>query len=196
MEAAFLNRSLTAELLVPAIVEQCRRTPEIRLDDQIVSLSEACEVLSGWDGRFDLESRGAVLWREFITRFEQGDLLDSGVLFADRFDPADPVGTPKGLASGANVLDSLGRAVIVLDRAGFPLDVQLGELQHNNKNRWPNSYPRWARILGGCHKFHELRSQPHNPGTGSGHSASGGGEPLPARRRVSRESGNQLHHGT
>jgi acyl-homoserine lactone acylase PvdQ len=56
-------------------------------------------VLASYDGRLDLESRGAVLFREFITEFSYADLIDAGALFAEPFDATDPVGTPRGLAS-------------------------------------------------------------------------------------------------
>ncbi len=136
--AAFLNRSYTAELLAPDLAARCRAHPTVRLNGRTVRLDEACAVLAQFDGRLDLESRGAVLWREFITGFDGDDLLGSGVLFAEPFDPDDPIGTPRGLApyqgSDDAVLQALARAVGVLQRAGFALDVALGELQHSNKN--------------------------------------------------------------
>jgi acyl-homoserine-lactone acylase len=112
-------------------------TPGTEVDGQWVSLTEACTVLAAFDGRYDTGSRGAVLWREFITQFSPGDLSDEGRLFAVGFDPADPVGTPHTLVSGSgteSVLGKLARAVQILERAGFALDVPLGELQHSNKN--------------------------------------------------------------
>ncbi len=136
--AAFLNRSLTAELLAPFVADRCQARSTVEVDGDTVHLDEACEVLAAFDGRLDLDSRGAVLWREFITQFDGDDLLDADALFAHPFDPSDPVGTPRGLAGRAGpddpVLGNLARAVRVLGRAGFALDTPLGELQHSNKN--------------------------------------------------------------
>ena len=74
-------------------------------------LANACRVLADWDGTFNLDSRGAVLWREFITRFRPADAPQ---LFATPFDAADPLGTPRGLAAPKNgkdiALDALVRA--------------------------------------------------------------------------------------
>jgi acyl-homoserine-lactone acylase len=136
--AAFSNRSLVAELLVPLVADRCRSFPRAEVGDRTVRLEEACEILAEFDGRLDLESRGAVLWRELITQFDGDELLDAGALFAQPFDPAAPVGTPRGLAGSAAegdpVLANLARAVLILQDAGFALDAPLGELQHSNKS--------------------------------------------------------------
>lgn len=137
-KAAFSNRSMVAELLVPLVVDRCRSFPRANVEGRTVRLEEACEILAAFDGRLDLESRGAVLWRELITQFDDNELLDAGALFAQPFDPADPVSTPRGLAGSAAdddpVLVNLARAVLILQDAGFALDVPLGDLQHSNKN--------------------------------------------------------------
>jgi acyl-homoserine-lactone acylase len=136
--AAFSNRALTAELLAPLVAARCQAHSTVDVDGRTVRLDEACAILAAFDGKLDLDSRGAVLWREFITQFDGGDLLDAGALFAQPFDPSDPVGTPRGLAGSARaddlVLGNLARAVLVLESAGFALDTPLGELQHSNKN--------------------------------------------------------------
>ena len=50
------------------------------VDGTTVDLGPACAALEGWDGRFDLESRGAVLWREFAA----GYLTDNDAAWAVR----------------------------------------------------------------------------------------------------------------
>lgn len=136
--AAFLNRSLTGELLADAVSERCRARPYGTANDVRVELGEACSVLADWDQRFDLESRGAVLWREFMNRVPRNAMQDAGPLFAEAFDPVRPVETPSGLApangSTDQVLNWLAEAVDILTRAGHALDVPLGDLQHSNKN--------------------------------------------------------------
>lgn len=128
--AVFGNDALSAELLQRPIVERCQATPEVTISQAKVTLEHACRVLAAWNGTYDLESRGAVLWREFITQIRRAD---ASRLFATPFDAADPIGTPRGLAPAAGgadaALSALGRAIQVLGRAGLPLDAPLGEVQ-------------------------------------------------------------------
>ena len=103
-----------------------------------VNLGPACRALAEWNGRLDLDSRGAVLWREFITRFEAGDQFRAGPLFAENFDPNRPIDTPHGLAPPRDgrdqVLEALAQAVRVLERAGLSVDVALGQVQRADRS--------------------------------------------------------------
>jgi acyl-homoserine-lactone acylase len=132
-KVAFDNRGLASELLRASVVERCGAQPRATVDAIAVDLAPACRTLAEWDGRVDLNSRGAVLWREFITRFEPRDHLRAGALFAEDFDPERPIATPRGLAPARGgrdqVLEALAHAVRVLDRAGLALDVPLQQVQ-------------------------------------------------------------------
>ncbi|MFK8001951.1 MAG: penicillin acylase family protein [Polyangiales bacterium] len=121
--SALSNRVLTAELLVSQLVERCTATPTVDVDGEIVDLTEACTVLAAWDRRVDLESRGAILWREFVTRAE------TSLLFADAMDPMDYVHTPRQLTTSDVALPRLAQAVKTLQDAGHRLDVSVGEIQ-------------------------------------------------------------------
>jgi acyl-homoserine-lactone acylase len=132
-DALLSNISLTAAILKPALVEECRRQPVARAGDREVDLTEACRVLAAWDGRYDLDSRGAVLFREFISRYPAGELLRRGSLFAVEFDPNDPVNTPREAALNQAALENLAEAVLLLRARNIALDVPLGELQYANK---------------------------------------------------------------
>ena len=131
--AVFSNRSMSAELLKAALVARCQAAPERTIEGRTVDLAAACGVLGAWDGVYDLESRGSVLWREFITQFRGPDFTRAGALFATDFDPAEPVTTPRDLAIPAGgtdaVLDALARAVLLLERAGMRIDTALGDVQ-------------------------------------------------------------------
>jgi acyl-homoserine-lactone acylase len=102
-----------------------------------MELAEGCKVLADWDGRYELESRGAVLFREFMGQYEPGDLVNAGRLFSVGFDPKDPVNTPRQLApagpKGDLALQNLARAVKFMRSRNIALDVPLGELQYANK---------------------------------------------------------------
>lgn len=134
--AALSNRSLSAELLRAEIVKRCQATPSVTLEGQAVDLRKACAVLAAWDGRYDVESTGAVLWREFTTQYEAGEMQKAGALFQHDFNPADAVNTPHTLTPDKNheSLLKLARAVQVLTQAGFALDAPLGKVQYSDKN--------------------------------------------------------------
>ena len=144
--AALANHASSERFLLDGVVRSCRgmtvQVPELTGDDGSVALpatsvdlQPGCDVLAGWDGRFDLDSRGAVLWREFLTswrRDHEGSLDD---IWRVPFDADDPVETPRAVgdstsgAPGAVVI-ALARATQTLDKAGYPLDVTLGETQY------------------------------------------------------------------
>jgi acyl-homoserine-lactone acylase len=123
-DVMFGNRNLSAELARDATVAAC--TAAARPD-----LAEACAVLAAWDGRADVDSRGAVLWREYWTRLAGG-----GVPWTVPFNPDDPVNTPRGLdAASPAVLTALTGAVEDLRAKGIALDVPLGDLQAEPRGR-------------------------------------------------------------
>lgn len=142
-DAALADTAFTAVALKEELVGRCRaaaaagpvEVPELSgpmgappLAAGPVDIAPACDVLAGWDSTFDVDSRGAVLWREAFGR------LDQATLWAQPFDPAEPVATPSGLApppaEGPDpVPQVVARAVQVLERAGLPLDVPLGQVQ-------------------------------------------------------------------
>ncbi|HFE44268.1 MAG TPA: acylase, partial [Nannocystis exedens] len=95
-DAVMGNRSMTSELLLAAVAERCQGAGPVTIDETSVEISEACGLLAAWQGHFNLDSRGAMIWREFIGAFNSEHTKDSGLLFANGFDPADPVGTPYG----------------------------------------------------------------------------------------------------
>jgi acyl-homoserine-lactone acylase len=117
-QVMFGNRNLSAELARDTTVAACQAGGR-------ADLAEACTVLAAWNGRADVDARGAVLWREYWAR-----LLAAGVPWAAAYDPSDPVGTPNGLVgSDPKVLTALTGAVEDLRAKGIALDVPLGELQ-------------------------------------------------------------------
>ena len=73
--------------------------------------------MANWDRRADIDSRGAVLFREF---WSAASALPNK--WAVPFDPRDPVNTPNGVAPGAipAMLAALKNAALALP-AGAPL---------------------------------------------------------------------------
>ena len=114
----FGNRNLSAELARETTIAACQASAR-------ADLAEACAVLAAWNGRADVDARGAVLWREYWLR-----LIGAGVPWANAYDPNDPVGTPNGIVgSDPKVLTALTGAVEDLRAKGIALDVPLGDLQ-------------------------------------------------------------------
>lgn len=125
----FANRVHAAELILPELLPAC-----LASNDRQLLL--ACAVLLIWDRKADLDSRGAVLFREFwnIAAAIPGK-------WKVPFDAADPVNTPRGLASAAKpaMLDALRAAVAKLDAQRVPLYGRLGDYQNEVRNgkRYP-----------------------------------------------------------
>jgi acyl-homoserine-lactone acylase len=113
----FNNRNLGAELLTDSVVKNCP-----------ANLEKPCSILAKWDKRENLESVGAVVWREFWTRARRLPL------WAVPFDIKDPVNTPRDLNTDPAVLEqiyaALSDAVTELEKQKVPLDASLGSVQY------------------------------------------------------------------
>jgi acyl-homoserine-lactone acylase len=137
-------------LLRREVVDRCRRADSVevparqRADGrrawgaQEVDLAPACSALDRWDETFELESSGALLWRELLSRFDDADLRDAGPLFRVPFSAADPVGTPRGLAPAPPegpdpVLVHLAEAQLALELAGFEPGVVVRDAQWTDR---------------------------------------------------------------
>lgn len=149
--AAVQNRGYTSRALRAEVVDRCTGADPVEVpaltDDEgteelpaaTVDVAEACAVLDAWDGTYDVDSVGPPVWRELMGRFSGDDLTDAGALWAEPFDPADPIATPRGLApvplpDPDPVLVNLARAVQILDTAGVAVDAPLGEVQVAERN--------------------------------------------------------------
>ncbi len=121
---AFSNRVYAAELVLPELLPACAAS-----DDALVR--RACVALQGWDRRADLDSRGAVLFREFWS-------VAAAIAnkWAVPFDPADPVNTPSGVAPAAMpaMLTALKGAADKLQSLGVSFDGRLGDYQVEPRN--------------------------------------------------------------
>jgi acyl-homoserine-lactone acylase len=132
------NRGITAEALRAAVVARCGGATTVTVDGQPVDITAACNALSGWDGRYNLDSAGAVLWREFLVTFAVTDIDTGGALYAVPFDPDNPLTTPNTLApppamGDDPILVALGRSVNMLTQAGLAENTTLGDAQFTRK---------------------------------------------------------------
>lgn len=120
---AFANKSLAADMMVDEITELCTLAA-----GPADTVARGCAALTGWDRRFEAESRGAALFRAFWPKAAR---LPG--LWQVPFDAADPVNTPRALATegakGEKLLAALGEAVAELDAAGIAPDATWGSVQ-------------------------------------------------------------------
>ncbi|MES2319649.1 MAG: penicillin acylase family protein [Pseudomonadota bacterium] len=123
-DLAFANRVFAAELVLPELLPACQAS----LDSVIQA---ACNALAGWDRRANLDSRGAVLFREFWNR-----AAAIPNLWQVPFDPRDPVNTPHSLSPATTpaLLAALKAAAQTLQGLGIPLDGRLGDFQGDTRN--------------------------------------------------------------
>ncbi len=123
-ELAFANRIHSAELVLPELLESCKASPDL-------TLRAACDALAGWDRKADIDSRGAVLFREF---WNDAHLIEEK--WAVPFNPADPVNTPRGVSPSATpaLLAALKAAALKLERLGIAFDARLGDYQSDTRN--------------------------------------------------------------
>ncbi len=126
------NHSLLAEHLVDEVILRARSAGTVEIDGMPVDVAAVADVLDGWDRRYDLDSVGAVMWREFLAGFSDAELRDAGSLFAEGFDAGDFLSRPARLAAPGEIDQiaiALGRAVLALAEAGLAPDCRLGDVQ-------------------------------------------------------------------
>lgn len=79
--AAIGKRDYSSELARSDLLAMCRAEPVMTATDgSRINVRQACDTLSSWDGRADLDGRGAILWREFLGRLENKGPVSSTVV--------------------------------------------------------------------------------------------------------------------
>ncbi len=102
----------------------------------------AAQVLAGWNGTMDADSRGAELfagWAQAVARAAPGTSPeDTGVNghFAVPFDFAHPLETPRGLKNPTAAVAGLAAAANGLRARGLPLDVPWGEVRRMRRGKF------------------------------------------------------------
>jgi len=113
------NKNFAAGLALSPILDLCKRP---------AAPKRACAALAKWDGKAEIDSRGAMLFSLFW-----GKAAVRPDLWTRAFDRSDIVGTPSSLdtagAKGDALLADLAAAADILDKMDVALDVPLGEVQ-------------------------------------------------------------------
>jgi acyl-homoserine-lactone acylase len=125
------NRQYAGELWRDEAVAMCKSNGSMMPGSNgPVNVADACPVLEKWNLRDDLDSKGAVLARRFITRARGAQ----GGPFRTGFDANDPVNTPRGLnTDNPAVRQALGDAVLDLRNNNIPLDAPLRGYQYEKR---------------------------------------------------------------
>lgn len=123
-ELMFANRVLAAELVLPELLPACMESADLLL-------LKACTALANWDRKAELESRGAVLFREF---WNSAAKLPG--IWSLPFDASDPLHSPRGVAPAAMppMLAALKDAALHLQQLGVPFDGRLADFQVEPRN--------------------------------------------------------------
>ena len=139
------NRQYAGELWRDELVAFCEQNPSLSGTSGPVDVSGACPVLAAWDGRDDLDSAGAILFRRFASRLlanftslptgvSSGYAQGSEAIFDVPFSADDPVNTPRGLnTENPMVGRALADAVTDLAGADIPLDGTLRDYQYETR---------------------------------------------------------------
>lgn len=148
------KRIYLAELQVDDLVDRCQRYPEYPLGEDVIQLSEACDVLDNWDRKANLGSVGTHLFREYavLSQVLQYFRGCDGPCWRQPFDANTPLTTPSGLPevidpSNDIYLEALANAVLLMGHADIALDAKLEQYQQLVKGS--QSYP----IAGGIGDF-------------------------------------------
>jgi acyl-homoserine-lactone acylase len=136
-DLVFNDRQYAGELWRDQLVGLCESAPGGMLlgSSGPVDVSDACPVLAAWDLHDDLDSPGAILFREFAAQALAGvSVISDPTPFSTPFSASDPVNTPSGLNTlNPKVELSLADAVTHLGDAGIPLDASLRDYQYEKR---------------------------------------------------------------
>ncbi len=128
-EVVYSNRSYVAELVLDDILADCTADPMMPLTGgSTIDATQACAVLTNWNRRNNLDSRGAHVFREFWSNVKFDETTDT--MFKVKFDVNDPVNTPSGLIISDNTRTALGDSIKFFQDKNIALDASLADLQY------------------------------------------------------------------
>ena len=123
------NRSYVAELVLDDVLADCRANASMPLTGgSTIDATNACNILSNWDRRNNLDSKGAHVFREFWRNVDFNETTDT--IFSVKFDAKDPVNTPRGLIISADTRTALGDSIKFFQDKNIALDASLSDLQY------------------------------------------------------------------
>jgi acyl-homoserine-lactone acylase len=145
-DVLFGNRHYSAEIMLDGVLQLCgTQNPNVTVPVGTINVTQACNVLAGWDRRNNVTSVGTHVWTELWRRVSGSPSAGSGLpnvasaLYVVPFSAADPVNTPRGLnVANADVvkrvMGELAYTVKLFADSGIPLDRQWGQVQFDVRN--------------------------------------------------------------
>jgi len=128
-DVVYGNRSYVAELVLDDVLADCTTNPMMPLTSGgTIDATHACNILSNWDRRNNLDSKGAHVFREFWRSVDFTETTDDA--FNVKFDINDPVNTPRDLIINDNTRQALGDAISYFNDKNIALDASLADLQY------------------------------------------------------------------
>src|SRR5690606_33416146 len=88
-----------------------------------VNIKPGCDAIAAWDGLYNPNSVGAMMFREFASEFNRNRQWQVP------FDPAQPTTTPNTLAANDTVLQQFATAQLRITNAGLDPAATLGAVQ-------------------------------------------------------------------
>ena len=137
-DVLFGNRHYSADIMLGDVLTLCAEESHvIDLGGVTVDVTEACDVLAGWDGRNKVTSVGTHLWTDFWNRARSAPGL-----YAVPFNAADPVNTPRGVNLGSaavrsRLMSDLAKSAQYFADNGIALDAPWGTVQFDVRNGEP-----------------------------------------------------------
>ncbi len=118
-QAIYSNRNYGAELTKEDLAKLCWQSAR-------PGIPAACKAIAAWDGKVDLDSRGAHLFHMFAE--------NKGLKFKVPFDAKDPVHTPNTLdVADPAVLEAFAKATEKLAELKIAPDARLGDVQRETR---------------------------------------------------------------
>jgi len=120
VDLKFSQRALTAERIKDDLLNALEGAKLSELEKKGVKL------LSNWNNTTTRDSRGSVLFQEWLNRYRKGK--QTADLFAVAWDPDKPISTPDGLSDTESALDAYRGAVDFVQDTHGDIAVQWGDV--------------------------------------------------------------------
>lgn len=159
------NRNFLGEEVLADLLAACQAQGEtpVTTANGDVNIKPGCDALGAWNGTMNLNSVGAMMFREFATEFNRNRQWQVP------YDPTQPVTTPNTLAANNTVLQQFAVAQQRITDAGFNVAATLGEVQFVEKSLADGSPSGMKLPWGGSSNveggFNVFRSNMGNDGT-------------------------------
>lgn len=114
------TRALLADRMVPDLIEAVGTSSD-------PDIQKAVSVLKAWDHQYNADSKGALLFEEWVKAFAGPTMLNQQN-YAEKWDPEKPIETPRGIKDPAVALSTLKTAVANTVKLYGAVDRPYGEV--------------------------------------------------------------------